>query len=1238
MKSSGKVTLDGKADVLGVKGVATHLEVTGDGTHLVTLTFTLPASWQFTASFPHLPPSYKPVDDTPGLSSLQPSILGDLHFSNPTLIVQRAAGGGRAAGLTFTGDLTENTAFKNLVGPLHLSATPTVSGTLTTHGAAAPDVRLSLSSGVPTLKVGSLLEVAGVEVKLLTTPEPDDESTVITLVEVSGTVRIGKTDPVPVEIKSPIYGSSSIFAFAAELPPNTVSIKRGIDALIELATGNLDEFALPRIRWWSRRRFVRSDHRGPTGPNVRHLQFAVESSQIWKISERIHVTELGFGWLVLFRPTWPRSVSASIHGQLRLGSANDAVRFDLEAHSHGGFSASGALHEGDTVNLTRLVALALGRPADGLPEWDLTKLSLTFDTSSHELTFEAASTLEIVKDQTATISLDVQLTKPNESYEATIKGQLVVAGQIFEAEFDANATSKRVRFTWTDRGRPLGFEDLATLFGYTMAPLPEQLDLTLVKAAFSYDFTAKTVVVSAQSKTGRQILFASAVPPKPPDSPRLYLFELDVPLNLELKDLPVIGDKLPPGLQFGIERLQVIVASAAIPDLATLKAVIAGGGGQAGLIPPTLTKGLTFAAMLRAGTGTLPIVVPLSEGAPPQLAATERGGPNYQAAAIWFPVAKTFGPVSVDRVGLQYEDSRVFFLIDASLGFSAFELEMNGLGVGSPLSEVKLVPHLDGMSVGFSSGPITINGGLLRVPPADLPKTPPPNEVAFEYIGAVTIAVEPYLIGGMASYAKVGDRSSFFLFAQVTGQFGGPPAFFITGFMGGFGFNSALTLPAPGEIRTFPFLAGLDDPTVFGTDKPQPLDVMTALAGGAGRTPWVVPAAGEAWIAGGIRFRSFELVDGRALLVVKLGHQFAVALYGLATLSLPQGKTEEAYAYVELQIEAVFKPNEGFFGIDGSLTPNSYLLMRDCHLTGGFAFWTWFAADDPSTFQRAGDFVVSVGGYHPAFVPPKWYPTLARVGFNWPAGAEVTLKGGAYMALTPTAIMAGGNLEAVYQSGNLRAWFIADANLMIRWKPFYFAATIGISLGASDRLTLGSLSTTLSVELGASLELWGPPTGGTVHVHWFILSFSVPFGAKQKDGEALDLDWGSFSALLPTRPGRTRPGCRWRPTAREAGGPRRAAESRPDPNRRTERDVVRSRGRARLHHRERGAVDVDRDRRRRGESARSAPPGRPAQDHRHSADERHRYRVGAHDHGHQGRRSNAAPHRVVARGPAAQPA
>jgi hypothetical protein len=252
--------------------------------------------------------------------------------------------------------------------------------------------------------------------------------------------------------------------------------------------------------------------------------------------------------------------------------------------------------------------------------------------------------------------------------------------------------------------------------------------------------------------------------------------------------------------------------------------------------------------------------------------------------------------------------------------------------------------------------------------------------------------------------------------------------------------------------------------------------VLNVLSGRGGHPAWVTPEAGENWIAAGIQFRSFELVLGRALVVVEFGKEFEIALLGLASVTLPQGAIagtgaaggKAAYAYAELQIEVVLKPDDGIFAATAFLTPNSFLLTRDCHLVGGFAFFLWFGNS-----PHDGDFVVTLGGYHPAFTPPQWYPKVANIGLNWPVSRSVVIKGGVYFALTPTAAMAGGSLQVLFQSGDLRAWLTADVNIMIRWKPFYITAYIGVSVGVSFRLDLLFTTVTISVELGASLRLWG---------------------------------------------------------------------------------------------------------------------------------------------------------------------
>jgi hypothetical protein len=328
--------------------------------------------------------------------------------------------------------------------------------------------------------------------------------------------------------------------------------------------------------------------------------------------------------------------------------------------------------------------------------------------------------------------------------------------------------------------------------------------------------------------------------------------------------------------------------------------------------------------------------------------------------------------------------------------------------------------------------------------------------------------------------------------------------------MGGVGYNWKLSLPPPDQVFKFPFVAGLGDPAIFGSANPTPLQVLQTLSGQGGKDPWVSPELGENWIAAGLQFRSFELVLGRALAVVAFGRDLEIALLGVANMTLPQDATTNAYAYIELQLEVVLKPDDGVFSAIASLTPNSYLLTRECHLTGGFAFCLWFGGND-----HAGDFVLTVGGYHPAFDRPEWYPTVPALGINWKVDDSLVIKGGAYFAITPTAGMVGGSLEVLYASGNLKAWLTAYVNVMVRWRPFYLTGGAGVSVGVSYRLDLGFTTTTLTIELGASLKLWGPPTGGIAHIDWTVISFTVAFGHDELGAGSKTLDWAGFEALLP---------------------------------------------------------------------------------------------------------------------------
>ncbi|HVV21998.1 MAG TPA: DUF6603 domain-containing protein, partial [Pseudonocardiaceae bacterium] len=275
---------------------------------------------------------------------------------------------------------------------------------------------------------------------------------------------------------------------------------------------------------------------------------------------------------------------------------------------------------------------------------------------------------------------------------------------------------------------------------------------------------------------------------------------------------------------------------------------------------------------------------------------------------------------------------------------------------------------------------------------------------------------------------------------------------------------------------------------------------------------WITPKAGEYWLAAGIEFTSFELVSTKAMLVVEFGDDLTIALLGLSTLRLPQQvESPETYAYVEMMIRVVVQPEQGVFEATAILSPNSYVITPDGHLTGGFAFSLWFGAS-----PHAGQFVATLGGYHPAFRPPDYYPVVPRLGFNWAISDVVTMKGEAYFALTPSCVMAGGALDVLFSDGGLRAWCTAHADFLVAWRPFHYQASIAVSIGVSYQLNVLGCTKTLSASLGADLELVGPPTSGTARVNYVVISFTIRFGTH--DGSSANtkpLGWTDFATLLP---------------------------------------------------------------------------------------------------------------------------
>ena len=382
---------------------------------------------------------------------------------------------------------------------------------------------------------------------------------------------------------------------------------------------------------------------------------------------------------------------------------------------------------------------------------------------------------------------------------------------------------------------------------------------------------------------------------------------------------------------------------------------------------------------------------------------------------------------------------------------------------------------LGGLELSFVSGSFSLGGSLRKTSGSPL-----------EYAGSLLVHAGDLSVTVAGSYSEQDNTPSIFAYGVLHKLLGGPPAFCITGLAMGFGYQQTLILPDLDSVQDFPLIRMVFEP---GNEA----ELIRQLKEQSTR-----PAENAFWLAAGVRFTSFEMVDSFALMTVSTGSQLEVSLLGEGRLFLGD------IAHAILEIRARLAPAEGVFSLEAALTRDSYILSERCHLTGGFAFYIWFGG------AHKGDFVLSLGGYHDAFCRPSHYPLVDRLGFSWivdPAG-HLTFSGSLYFALTPSCLMAGGDIDARYENGALKAWFYARANFIMYWRPFHYDIEITASLGASYRVDFLFVHHTFSIELSASLRLWGPEFSGEVHVKWWIISFTIRFGSGR--GDLRYLTWEEF--------------------------------------------------------------------------------------------------------------------------------
>lgn len=704
------------------------------------------------------------------------------------------------------------------------------------------------------------------------------------------------------------------------------------------------------------------------------------------------------------------------------------------------------------------------------PLHDLTvhDVSASFSTVNTRFAFTAAVRFPI---DTTTVDLSVAIDTAARTYggriEVTTSSGLVLD---FDAHFATQAAATRYAISYAQNANPTLKELVGALSPTAAEAVPDGLTVNVKDAVLASDGTS-------------------------------YAFCVDLTATVDLSKLPVVGSLLHGDQVMGFDPLRVIAATGLIAaaEVAEIGKLLPSN--ITPLPAQDLTEGLTFDGVLRLGAFEQAVDLPVATGsgpAPPPAPAQPKDN------VLWKPVQTDIGPLHIERVGLSYlhepgQPALLAFLVDASLSIGGLTLSCTGLSAGISLADPLAVPTFDlaGLGLAYSEGPVQISGAFLK------DKLVYGDRTYDAYNGKAVIKTETFTIGALGSYVQLDQGPSLFVYAFLDYPIGGPAFFFVRGIAAGFGYNRRLIAPPVDKLADFPLVAEAIGAQAPGT-----------LAGELQRLEAdLPPSPGDYFLALGVHFTSFEMIDSFLLVTAGFGHRFELNVLGVSTLVLPAPDAASAgvtpIAEIQLALKATLAPDDGFFSLTAQLTRNSYLLSQACRLTGGFAFVTWFGD------EHHGDFVLTVGGYHPHFTVPDHYPLVPRLGFTWQVTDQLVLKGSAYYAMTPQALMAGGSLSATYEDGSLRAWFDTALDFLIAWQPYHYEAAFHLSVGASYTFWFFGTQT-ITVHVGTDVRFWGPEFGGTATIDLSIISFTISFGSAS-GASAQPVEYSRFrDAQLPT--------------------------------------------------------------------------------------------------------------------------
>ena len=460
------------------------------------------------------------------------------------------------------------------------------------------------------------------------------------------------------------------------------------------------------------------------------------------------------------------------------------------------------------------------------------------------------------------------------------------------------------------------------------------------------------------------------------------------------------------------------------------------------------------------------------------------------------PIDRTIGPLRISELGLQVDPKELRVLTNAQASMGCFSARAIGLTmhVGlqnisfQDLSKTQIDLSVRGISLSLNAPPVSLAGVL--VDRSDKEKV--------SYAGGAVMSLKAYSMIGFGSYSKGRQTNSlsFCAIAQVIGPLCAIGPLQLKGVKIGFGYNTDLRRPNLTTVYDFPFCVSWSDTAL-------PMDMLDKY------TSWFPESANHTWVALGLEAQLQDCLSIVMAIVLNVSPKVTLDIFGQGTFRIPaQAAPDKGYVNIQLGLISTIDFGAGSMLIEASLAPASFIVHPTCHLSGSFAIASWWS---PS--PAAGDWVVSIGGYHPKYTPRPHYPRADRLAIRWEVSDTISIYGSAYLSVTPDVLMAGATLCATFTGWGIHASFVAYADFLVNYAPFAFQADVGVIIEGSLTLGIGYLSHTFTARVAASVHLEGPPVHGIASINILSHSFYIAFGNTQVL-EDRKLDFEKFRNLL----------------------------------------------------------------------------------------------------------------------------